>query len=1062
MTARLGKPQVQTSGAVWLGWFAYLVFVVYGSLVPLDYQPLPWDQALARFAQIPMLKLGVENRADWVANGVLYLPVGFLTAALAGAHSGGWRRVSVVVLALAFSFALAIGVEFLQLFFPPRTVSRNDVIAEWLGSVLGIVLALYWSDWFQRFLAALAGRRERLIGYGLPAYVAGYLAFSFFPYDFLLSSTELSARFASDGWGMILAGQSLERGAIVLAAKLAAETLAVVPLGLMLGRWNEAHRYPATRRSWLVGGLLGLFVETAQFFIYSGISQGVSLLTRAAGMYAGALLWRERGRVHTIRETLAGGRLFYLLGIYGLVLVAFNGVFDHAWQGLAAAGESLAGTRFLPFYYHYYTTEQAALLSLASVALMYAPLGGLAWLRGWPSAWGVALAALLALFMESTKLFLVGMHPDPTNVLIAAFAAGATAQGMKRPGHDRPAESFSAAAAVAPGVVSLREVVTLVLVSGLAVWVGIDFPFGSFFLAGALLLYALLLWRAPALMWAAIPIALPLLDLAPWSGRFYLDEFDYLLIVSLIVGFARIRAVPQNHPRDRAAQVMSVILVLAFAIGTLRGLLPWQWPDINGFSNYYSPWNAVRLAKGVLWAVLLSALLRRFSAAGHDAWRWFAEGMVIGLAGVVAVVVWERATFPGLFNFSDVYRVTGPFSAMHVGGADIETFITLATPFAVLMLAEARSGAARLVFGVVVLGATYALMMTFSRAGYAGFALALMMALLLQVRRHGRPDAGLRRWAVPGAVVVGVLAIVGAVLSGSFAQERVASAGKDLDTRIAHWRDALALRDDDWMIRLFGMGLGRFPETHYWRSAESRAGGYRLVREGNAVFLRLGAGHPLYIEQFVAIEPQREYRLHITLRAARQDGRLVVTLCEKWLLTSAQCVSRTVAANDLQWQHHEIPFASESVGLGHGWLRPPVKLSVFNASPTRVDIDDIQLVDAHGRVLLGNADFSRGLDDWFFSVDQDLPWHVWSLPIGLLFDLGWFGLLAFGAAVLFALMRHGSAAWQGDKAAAACLAALSGLLMLAGVDTLVDTPRLLLLILFLLISVRSRSRLGRS
>ena len=32
---------------------------------------------------------------------------------------------------------------------------------------------------------------------------------------------------------------------------------------------------------------------------------------------------------------------------------------------------------------------------------------------------------------------------------------------------------------------------------------------------------------------AIIPAALPVLDLAPWSGRFYLDEFDLLILVSL-------------------------------------------------------------------------------------------------------------------------------------------------------------------------------------------------------------------------------------------------------------------------------------------------------------------------------------------------------------------------------------------------------------------------------------------------------------------------------------------------------------------------------------------------
>ena len=60
--------------AAWLAWTA---FIVYGSLLPFDFQPVPLDRAWALFRQAPFLVLGVESRADWIANGVLYAPVGF-------------------------------------------------------------------------------------------------------------------------------------------------------------------------------------------------------------------------------------------------------------------------------------------------------------------------------------------------------------------------------------------------------------------------------------------------------------------------------------------------------------------------------------------------------------------------------------------------------------------------------------------------------------------------------------------------------------------------------------------------------------------------------------------------------------------------------------------------------------------------------------------------------------------------------------------------------------------------------------------------------------------------
>jgi VanZ family protein len=1037
------------------GWLAYIAFVVYGSLVPLDFHSLPLAQAWAKFQQIPLLQLGVQSRADWVANGVLYVPVGFLTAALFASRGGVLLRLPKLIGVALFCFALAAAVEFVQVFFPPRTVSRNDVIAEWIGSGLGIVIAIYWADWCHRFLATLAGKKEHFVAYGLQAYAVAYLAFSFFPYDFLLAATELVEKLDSDSWGWLLAPQSRERGVIVLATKLLAETLAVIPIGMMLARWNATHRTPASQKAWLLGGLLGLSIEVIQFFIYSGISQGLSLLTRAAGVFAGAVIWRERERLHDLRQWGADGRILLpLVVLYLLALAVVTGWFASSWQGFAAAEQSLAATRFLPFYYHYFTTEQAALLSFVSVMLMYAPIGVLAWLRWWSPTVASWLAMLAAAGIEASKLFLPGMHADPTNVLIAAFAAWVVVRLLDQLSQGNTPQSVAqvelpAKASAATDRLQARSFWAGAAVLGLAAWLAIDFPVWSVALALALLGYAVLLWFRPYLLWVAIPAALPLLDLAPWSGRFFLDEFDYLVMVSLAIGYARTAAVPRCHVRDGGSLAIAALLALVFAIGTLRGLLPWQWPDLNSFTNYYSPYNAVRIAKGALWALLLFALMPRFTVAGRDIRSLFAVGMVIGLVGTIVVVVWERLVFPGLFNFTDIYRVTGPFSTMHVGGPDLETFLTAAVPFAVLMMVSAKSLVLRISAGVALLAATYALMVTFARAGYAGFAVAVSIALLFVAKK--RLQGAPWRLVVPAAMIAAVLVIAMPIYSGSFSQQRVSQSGKDLVTRMDHWRDTLAMRDGGLMADLFGMGLGRFPETHYWRSTEPRSGGYRLGQDGDNTFLRLGAGDALYVEQFVATEPWREYTLQLSIRSSQPDAAVMVALCEKWLLTSGRCEFQSATTPGQSWQQYELKLASGDVGSGTGPLRPPVKLSFYNAASASVDIDNIRMMDMEGRTLIANGDFARSLDRWFFSADQDLPWHVWSLPVAVLFELGWFGLVALGAALLFALRRLTQIAWQGGAVAAASLAALAGILVIAGVGTVIDAPRFLLLLMLMLL-----------
>src|SRR5574337_1811472 len=119
---------------------AWALFVTYGSLVPLEYKPLsnPWQH----FLHTPWLHLGVGSRADWVANILLYVVLAyFATGAVWASRLGIALRVVLLGLVFSACLGLAVGIEFLQQFFPPRTVSLNDLLAEAIGTGLG---ALSW------------------------------------------------------------------------------------------------------------------------------------------------------------------------------------------------------------------------------------------------------------------------------------------------------------------------------------------------------------------------------------------------------------------------------------------------------------------------------------------------------------------------------------------------------------------------------------------------------------------------------------------------------------------------------------------------------------------------------------------------------------------------------------------------------------------------------------------------------------------------------------------------------------------------------------------------------
>lgn len=1047
-------------------WFGYLFFVVYGSLVPLDYRPIPLDQAWLTFQHIPMLRLGVESRADWIANGILYVPVGFLAAhVLRQLFPEGLRYLSYPAAAL-LSISLALSVEFIQIFFPPRTVSLNDLLAESIGSVVGTLLAAKYSERFKKAQHEIFRIPQNFAARLGEAYLLAYVVFSLFPYDILLSGAELEQKILGRNWGWLLAGATDD--AVHIALKLFAEIVLTIPIGVFLAyrRFIPEKSY---KHAVFWGFLIGFFIEFAQLFIASGVSQGLSILTRILGVLGGLVLWanQDNWALETLRLRARNFVLPLSVCYFG-VLLQVNGWLSRDWNGTDYALTQLQELHFLPFYYHYFTTEAKALASLVVVCFTYLPIGLMTWIGGGTPVRSVFHAILASALVETGKLFLSGMHPDPTNILLAGFASWVgfhlvntlvTVGGMPtafKAAPEQPTQSPS------DGWLENRSVTNhssrrwmnyalLVPVAALVSYQAATFPTSSWLLCSLLAASAVAIWRNPLLIAGILPAALPILDLAPWSGRFYWDEFDLLILVSLAVAFARLPATTRRQRKtDVLFSLVAGLLIVSIAISTMRGLFPWRYPDINSFTNYYSPYNALRIAKGAFWAILFIALLRRLDASSTSIRRTLAWGLVAGLTLTVAVIFWERVAFSGLFNFNSDYRITGPFSAMHTGGAYIECFLTVAAPFLIILLFQLHSWVLRSLGMALLLGTTYALMVTFSRNGYAAFMVAVAIVVFFAVFKFGL----WRQRVIIATVFLGAfLAVAVPVFKGQFAQDRMATVWRDLNVRQVHWEDAIGMHAPDVATSMFGMGVGRYPESHYLLSrSESRSGTYQFKQEDGNTFLQLVSGSSIYIEQLVPVEPGQTYRLKFDVRANMPDASLTVPICEKWLLSSFNCMwnSKNVGNNVGTWRHFELLLRSDQLLASPWYSRRPIKLSLYNGNAKAVvDVDNVILENSKGEDLVRNGNFSEDFDHWFFSADSHLQWHAKNLLVSVFFDQGWFGLLAICAFSLFVIQRAFVRARNDDLQAAAFLAAFVGFLVVGVFDTLIDTPRFLFLFLLL-------------
>jgi hypothetical protein len=597
-----------------------------------------------------------------------------------------------------------------------------------------------------------------------------------------------------------------------------------------------------------------------------------------------------------------------------------------------------------------------------------------------------------------------------------------------------------------------RALVVLAL-SALLAAVAPGYPLGAVPLMLALAAYAALAIAAPRAPYLLLPALLPVLDLAPWTGRFFIDEFDLLLAVTFILAYCRPPA-PPPEPQVRLGR-RGVWLLGLFALSAgyaaLDGIAPLRQLDLNAFTSYYSPFNGLRAAKGLFWALLAIVPLRRELARDYRLVHAdFAAGMLAGVALAGCAVLLERLLFPGLFDFSSSYRVVGPFTAMHTGGAYIEGYFVLALPFVAWRALVCRGWAERtLALGVFCLGA-YAMMVTYARGGYV--ALLIGMLILAALAPFLRTLLLRRPQIVTLALLFGLLTAVAVpVTHGEFMRGRFSAASADLRSRTAQWAQAIGLMDTSARTMLLGMGAGRYPLLSAVTFQQGLPpAGYHLAAEGGNVFLHLGPGSPLYVEQIVSAGPRR-YRAVVLARAQGEHAALTVSLCEKWLLYSAGCVERRVKIPQTGGRWVEFGFNLDAGRLAQGrWPHRPLKLALQASGDGAVEIDRVALL-ADGRDVLHNGGFAAGLDRWFFTVDRFETWHFENTWLQLYFEQGLLGLTLFVLLIAYTGLRAVRHVRDSDFPLPALVAAQGGFLALGMLDSLFDFPRLGLLFFTLMI-----------
>jgi len=375
--------------------------------------------------------------------------------------------------------------------------------------------------------------------------------------------------------------------------------------------------------------------------------------------------------------------------------------------------------------------------------------------------------------------------------------------------------------------------------------------------------------------------------------------------------------------------------------------------------------------------------------------------------------------------------------------------------------------------GVVALAAYAALLAAAALvAGHWGGMLALvhtlpvLLAALLTLVWAGTSAVpawpGRWQWQLGWAGALGMVGLATAVLlGGARMSERFATVEQDWEGRVEHWRGGLRLMTS-WDV-LVGKGQGRFAASLFaGGDEEARVGDHRLADDGAGPYLRLSGGrHVLDWGEFYRVSQRIAptavpVALRLKLRAEQAAG-LHVEVCAKRLLYDDGCVTgrHTIKQEDQPgaWQQVQVALSHRPLDAGAWWAPRPIVFSVAVASRGSVlDLDELSLLDASGRELLHNGDFSAGLSRWFFSSDRHhLPWHIKSLPLHVLFDQGLLGLIVHTLLAVGALWRVTVGSARGHPMAPPLAAALVGFLAIGLFDSVVDAPRIAFVYYLLLV-----------
>ena len=395
------------------------------------YVPIELQEAVSRFVSMPLARNGSDQRADWMGNLAMLVPLGFMTAAWFSPSRRHLVLAGVAAFAVCAGFVLAV--KFAQLFFPPRTVTLNYVLAQIAGTAIGIVLRGVLGRHAEA-LTPSAGRMETLRAI-LRLYTGLAVLFFLTPLDFALNLEDLAIQLEKlPETFTAISGEG--RPAVVRMVLALASIAMTIPIGALLTLRNERRLVvgrTVAAAIW-IGFCWMILVFALTALVISGAASLPGVFLRVIGIALGAwgIHWFARQDPRKIRRGLAA-LVPWAVAAYLAAVAAVNGLISTDWIGPDAAAADFYRLGLYPLFNYYIVTKAQAAKNIAAHAVMYAPIGVFIWLRardGGGKGAAFFLAAMLSAIVEGGRFLRPGLVPDINAIPLAGIAAWAALAAM--------------------------------------------------------------------------------------------------------------------------------------------------------------------------------------------------------------------------------------------------------------------------------------------------------------------------------------------------------------------------------------------------------------------------------------------------------------------------------------------------------------------------------------------------------------------------------------------------------------------------------------------------------